>query len=313
MRGKALLALVVATLLGVSAAHAASVSETPLRADHLVGLYFRPDDATAPLPGMIMLGGSEGGLSPIVTAEARALAAQGYAVLQLGYFGLSGLSETLQLIPVEYFEHAVSWLASQQGVEAQHIGIMGTSIGGEAALLVASHDPRITAVIAAVPSAIVWRGIGAWGQRDPASSFTLGGEPLPALPHVFSQTDSVFDGYAQGLAALPDHPAARVAVLAINGPVMLVCGARDDVWPSCPMARDAAEMLKRGGFTHRLVLLAYPEAGHAVFGPPVAPSDPFYADLGALGGTAAANDAARADAWPRALAFLHAAFSTAAH
>lgn len=68
-------------------------------------------------------------------------------MLQPGYFGLNGLSEILQLIPGESFEHATS-----------------------------------------------------------------------------------FDGYSQGLAELPDHPAA---------------------------------------------LLAYPEAAHAVFGPPVAPGDAF--------------------------------------
>ncbi|GAB0112951.1 acyl-CoA thioester hydrolase/BAAT C-terminal domain-containing protein [Acidisoma sp. C75] len=303
------LALALLLSLGLATARAGGLSERPLKADHLIGLYVRPEDTASPRPGMLLLGGSEGGLSPVVRAEARALAAQGYAVLQLAYFGLNGLPESVQLIPVEYFERAISWLRHQPGVDPRRIGIMGTSVGGEAALLVASHDPRIRAVVAAVPSGIVWQGIGGWGARDPASSFTLGAKALPGLPHLFSANESVFAGYRQGLATLPEHPAARMPLRAINGPVMLICGGKDDVWPSCPLAEDAAADLRRGGFAYPVLLLAYPNAGHAVFGPPIAPADPFYADLGALGGTAAANDAARADAWPRALGFLRAAFS----
>lgn len=307
---RALLASTLVVFLAGVAARAATVSETRLRSDHLIGRYFAPIDAPGPNPGMIVLGGSEGGLSPVVSAEARALAAKGYAVLQLAYFGLNGLPETVQLIPVAYFERAVSWLGRQPGVDPHRLGIMGTSVGGEAALLVASHDPRIRVVIAAVPSAIVWQGIGTWGERDPASSFSLDGSPLPALRHIFSSGDSVFAGYAQGLTLLSGHRSARMPIRAIDGPVMLVCGGRDTVWPSCPMAQGAARRLRQDGFPYPVALLAYPRAGHAVFGPPVPPGDAFYPDLGALGGTAAANDAARADAWPRALAFLRRAFAT---
>lgn len=294
-------------LCGISSARAAAVIEIPLSADHLTGLYFRPAVTTGKLPGVIVLGGSEGGLNPAVSAEARALAATGYATLQLAYFGAPHLPETLQLIPVEYFERAVAWLQKQPNVDPGHIGIMGTSIGGEAALLVAAHDPAITAVIAAVPSDIVWQGIGPWGDRSPQSSFTLGGQPLPDLPYRVSETGTVFDRYAAGLAALGDHRAALIPLMQIRGAIMLICGGRDVVWPSCRMAQAAAARLHRQGFGHAVVLLDFPKAGHAVFGPPLGRSDPGYADLGALGGTAEANEAARAADWPQALAFLKAA------
>ncbi|GAB0117697.1 hypothetical protein Acid7E03_17690 [Acidisoma sp. 7E03] len=260
---------------------------------------------------MIVLGGSEGGLAAAVSAEAEALAAQGYVVLQLAYFGLPGLPQDLQLIPVEYFEHAVAWLQKQPGVDPRHIGIMGTSVGGEAALLVASHDPAISAVIAAVPSGIVWQGIGPWGLRNPASSFSLNGRPLPDLPYRVSQSDTVFDRYASGLAAIGDHRRALIPIQAIEGPVMLICGGRDVVWPSCALAREAARRLRAAGFPHPVLLRVFPKAGHAVFGPPEAKGSETYRDLGALGGTAEANAAARETVWPEALGFLAAAFSTA--
>lgn len=312
MIGRGLLCAVLALLaLGALSPARAGIIESSVTADHLVGLYIRPDDAAQTLPGVILLGGSEGGLNAAVTAEARALAEQGFATLQLGYFGAAGLPETLQLIPVEYFKRAVSWLQKQPGVDPRHIGIMGTSVGGEAALLVASHDPAITAVVAAVPSDIVWQGIGPWGDRNPDSSFSLNGHPLPDLPYRVSETGTVFDRYAAGLSARAAHPRAAIPLMKINGPVMLVCGGRDVVWPSCRMARAAAARLRAGGFTHPVVLLAFPKAGHAVFGPPFKPDGASYFGLGALGGTAEANNAARAIAWPRALGFLKAALAPA--
>lgn len=274
----------------------------------LVGYFMRPADTQGVLPGVIVLGGSEGGLDPAVRKEAQLIADHGYAVLQLGYFGAPHLPETLQLIPLEYFMKAVAWLRTQPGVDAAHIGIVGTSIGGEVALLVGAHDPAITVVVAAVPSNAVWQGIGGWLDQNPASSFSLAGEPLPDLPFGWTgKMHDIFNRYARGLAALPQHPSALIPVEAINGPVMLICGERDTIWPSCVMAAAAAARLRQRGFPHSVAFLDFPEAGHAVFGPPMAPNDPEYPNLGGLGGSAAANNAARQVDWPRFLAFLDAA------
>lgn len=51
-------------------------------------------------------------------------------------------------------------------------------------------------------------------------------------------------------------------------------------------------------------ILAYEEAGHFVFGPPVSSSSPFYPRLGAFGGTVEGNAAARDDSWPKVIGFL---------
>lgn len=82
------------------------------------------------------------------------------------------------------------------------------------------------------------------------------------------------------------------------------------MWPACPMARQvAARSAARGG--PPVSILAYANAGHLVFGPPVAPDDPFHRRLDALGGTVAGNAAARADSWPRVVRFLKAALGPA--
>lgn len=114
----------------------------------------------------------------------------------------------------------------------------------------------------------------------------------------------VYQSYAGGLRALPRHPDALIPVERIHGPVLLICGKRDRVWPSCPMAAAVMARLRARNFAYPVQFLAFPRAGHAVFGAPVDPASDDYADLGSLGGSAAANAAARRSAWPAFLAFL---------
>jgi hypothetical protein len=310
-------------LLGLAAAPgAARARETDIvvstvSQDGMVGLLLRPavsaDRVPAgAVPAVLVLGGSEGGLSPEVTQEARLIAQHGMAAFQLAYFGTGDLPESLQLIPLEYFMHAIAWLGVQPGIDPARIAILGTSVGGEAALLIASHDNAVHAVVAAVPSGIVWQGLGIWGQRNPLSSFSWHGQALPSLPHGVARGTTIFDRYASGLSNLGRHRDAIMPVERIRGPVMLVCGGRDVIWPSCPMARMVAAQLHAAHFVYPVAVLAFPKAGHAVFGPPRAVSDPTYPDLGSLGGTPAANDAARTEDWPAFLAFLDRAFDDVA-
>ncbi|MCB8881008.1 dienelactone hydrolase family protein [Acidisoma cellulosilytica] len=307
---KRLLALCVIGLMlpAVSAcADERPVTETPVTADGMVGNFFRPTESETPMPAVLVLGGSEGGLNPAVTQEARLIAQHGMASLQLAYFGTGRLPETLQLIPVEYFMQAIRWLQAQPGIDPTRIAILGTSVGGEAALLIASHDPAVRAVVAAVPSGIVWQGLGTWGMVKPESSFSWQGRALPDLPYQRGETGDTFDRYAMGLNSLPRHRDAIMKLSRINGPIMMICGGRDVVWPSCPMVAMAAAQLKAAQFPHPVAVFAFPKAGHAVFGPPVMPASPHnpdFADLGSLGGAAIANNAARAVAWPASLAFL---------
>jgi uncharacterized protein len=289
----------------------ADLTMTSLSGGAIIGRLFRPKSAIGALPGVVLLGGSEGGLNSIVSLEAELLARQGYVVLQLGYFGAPGLPEKLQLIPIEYFTHAVDWLGAQPGVDDAHIGIFGASIGGEVALVVAAYDPKIKAVVAAVPSSVVWPGIDTSstpGERP--STFTLAGKPLPDLPYGWTGAfHGVFALYDDGLKALDQHPDAVIPVEKINGRVMLVCGQADTLWPSCPMSEQAAARLKAHG--RPVELLEYAEAGHTVFGPPVDPAVPYFRSIAPLGGTPEGVATARKDAWPKALAFLAAALKPA--
>lgn len=51
------------------------------------------------------------------------------------------------------------------------------------------------------------------------------------------------------------------------------------------------------------------DAGHFVFGPPIARDHRFYPRLGEYGSSMEGNAAAHADSWPKVVAFLRRAFA----
>lgn len=270
-----------------------------VRADGVLGHWYPAADAQKG-PAVLVVGGSEGGLGQGLVSQATALQSEGYSVLALSYFGAEGQPDALVDVPLETFDAGLNWLVEQPEVNPARIAMIGGSKGAEAALLMAARSNRFAAVVAYVPSHVVWQGIDLvrpWRMStSPQSSWTDAGKPLPYAAFGTERTDTLAETYQAALdAGVP--AAARIDVAAIEAPVLLTCGGRDTIWPSCRMAQELAAAGRDGQVT----LLSYPDAGHLVQGPPV-DIDPERDESG--GGTAKANHEARADAWPRVVAFL---------
>jgi dienelactone hydrolase len=279
-----------------------------VHADGLVAQYIRP---TTPgrHPALLILGGSEGG-SEGVRALAAPFARQGYAVLALSYFGAEGLPRNLDQIPLEYFATGLRWLAARPDVDAGRIGVYGISKGGEAALLVASRNPQIRATVGGVPSNVSWQGIirPAWDNR---SSWSEGGRPLAYLSYDFSRGfTSILALYTGALPSLPQHPDAEIPVERINGPVLLISGRDDKMWPSAAMSDAVVARLRAHNFRFPVTNLAFENAGHAVANPPVLGHSPLGPDS-FVGGTEEGNASGRAEAWRATLCFLRDALAPA--
>jgi dienelactone hydrolase len=105
---------------------------------------------------------------------------------------------------------------------------------------------------------------------------------------------------AETLKTLPQHPGAAIPIERTAAPVLLVCGEADTLWPSCPMARQLVRRA-RGHGRPAITLLAYPGAGHRVLG------QPRQGAAAAKGSASDASNRARADSWPRVIAFLKSA------
>jgi uncharacterized protein len=269
---------------------------------------YYPNKSNAAAPGVLLLGGSEGGLGQGAKDAATALQAEGYSVLTPAYFGAPGLPKRLELVPLETFDRALAWLAARPEVDSSRLGIGGVSKGAEAALLVATRHPELRAVVAGVPSSAVWPGIK-WASLKTKSSWTVGRKPLPALPYGPFRLRMLFRDvgvvYRDGIKKFADHPASQIAIETIHAPVLLLCGEEDNLWPSCVMSRQLkARAAAEGG--PAVTVLAYKDAGHLSVGPALTHDDPHVNDLSALGGSIAGNNAARAAGWQQILVFMRA-------
>jgi len=109
----------------------ANIERKEIREHGVVGTFFYPKDMRKG-PGVIVLYGSGGG---IPETKVELLASHGYATLALGYFGVQGLPEKLERIPLEYFTNAIMWFKLQSQVDAQSVALVGTSRGGELVLI----------------------------------------------------------------------------------------------------------------------------------------------------------------------------------
>lgn len=283
------------------------VKRQSVRTDGIVGTLFYP---TTPgmYPTVITLGGSEGGLGE---SRARLLASRGYTAFALAYFGFETLPKELVELPLEYFAKAIAWLKTQPSVNPDQIVVMGTSKGGELALLLSATYPQdIKGTIAYVPSAVVYRGLYS-GQTN-RSSWTLGGKPVPFLGFAYTpecialanKKPPVYNCvYGKALENVAAVATASIAVEKINGPVLLLSGTDDQVWPSAQFSEMVMARLKAKNFAFTYEHLRYEGAGHFI-GVPFLPSNQTQtADL-VGGGTAEANGTASADSYIKVLDFL---------
>jgi dienelactone hydrolase len=255
-------------------------------------------------PGVLLLGGSEGGIGSSLTRQATSLQTEGFSVLTPSYFGAPGQPENLELVALETFDRALEWLRDQKEVDPQRVAVVGHSKGAEAALLVGTRHRDLKAVIASAPSSAVWPGIN-WSKLKAESSWTSSGRPLAALPYgsVFSAFRGIGRLYTEGLKHSRKHPKTAIEIERIRTPVLLVCGERDTLWPACRMSRQLKARADDAGGPE-IRILAYERAGHRAFGPALATDDPGFERLGGWGGTPAANNAAHADGWPKVVNFL---------
>lgn len=250
------------------------------------GEYAAPPAANGSRPGVVVFGGSDGGL--YTTVEAALLAAHGFPALALAYFREPGLPPTLQRIPLEYFARAIRWLAKQPGVDSAHVIVEGTSRGSEAALLLGVRYPQLVhAVIARVTNDVVLCGI-TQSLQCAGPSWTMNGAPIPYTQEFDEPSPT-------------DVPGAVIPVEMIQGPLLLSCGGVDAVWSSCAFAHAIQARLEVHGYRHAHQLAEYPDAGHGA-GFNEAPSVPIH--YAALGGNAEADALAITDFWSRELAFL---------
>lgn len=296
------------------------VTSTEIRTDGLVGTLCVPDDGRR-YPGIVMLGGSEGGLHD---DDAALLAGHGFAVLALAYFGMPGVPDRLARIPLEYFGTALRFLGRHPRVLGDRLGVLGGSFGGQAALLVGATFPEVRAVVSVAGSGVITQGIDGdivsgdflhimatevppWMWRGTPLPFVAN----PVTPELRRQVDAgepvaMRASFEHGMADTARLAAATIPVERIRGAVLLISVGDDRSWPCDSLSEIAMRRLAAQPHEHRHV--HFPRAGHAVCAPPFRPTTETVEQgpgvLLDLGGTPEDNAAAQRDAWAESIAFL---------
>jgi len=198
--------------------------------------------------GVIVLTGSGGGKA---NYSAERIAEMGFDVLSLAYFDRNGTSivpETLELIPLEYFEEPKQWLMDRPNTRNDGVILYGLSKGAELSLVLASHDSDYEAVIALAPSHVVWQGNpkNFANLLSSPSSWSQGGQGLPFVPYVSNEERDQLGFSNRHAASLTNNSAveeARIKVEDISGPVLLLSGSSDNNWPSSSMGAEICKTI----------------------------------------------------------------------
>jgi dienelactone hydrolase len=275
------------------------VTATEVREGGLAATFCR-DAAPGRRPGVILVGGSGGGIG-WQRMMAKLLASHGYSALGLAYFDFEGLPSALEEIPLEYFGRAIRWMQESPFVDPERLAVCGVSKGGELALLLGASFPAIKAVVAYVPGSAVFQSIApSWPMT---SSWSRDGKGLPFVPYDLATASSgadLLEIYQASLKNVKAVEEARIPVENIAGPVLLISARDDTIWPSTAMSEAVVVRLNAADHPHGVDHVAYENAGHSI-------SRPVHTALvGNLrnGGTAAGNAHASVDAWRQLLGFL---------
>jgi len=297
-----------------------TIQTIQVRDEGLVGTFYMPA-TPPPWPAVLVLGGSGPG---IFGFPALMLASEGIAALALAYFGMPGLPKDFERIPLEYFGTALGWLQRRSDVRRDALAVAGASRGGELALLLASTYPQIRAAISWAGSGLVYGGVVSMGA-PPAAGWTREGIDIPFASFDVSAVDmaakpiALTPGFVAALADTARVLAAEIPVERINGPVLLISGTDDQVWPATQLSEIAVRRLRAHRHPFAVEHLVYEGAGHVIV-PPM-PDYGFgmthavHPVLGldfAFGGTPQLNTGASHDSWARILKFLDQTFASGA-
>jgi uncharacterized protein len=199
---------------------------------------------------------------------------RGYHVLEAEYFlrpTVLTIPDKLSEIRLESFlEEIEEYLKSKKTapyIDQDLIGVMGTSKGGELALLLGSLYRQFKFVIGVVPSHVVFQASNTTLYHY--SSWTYQGQAVPFIPfpnfsiatiwgvltRIFCRSENVNFTWMhnQALKNTIAVEKALIKVENINGPILLVSATRDQWWPSAKMSRLIMKRLEENHFTYSFV------------------------------------------------------------
>ncbi|KAK2509710.1 hypothetical protein MC885_019738 [Smutsia gigantea] len=277
------------------------VRREPVRAGRVRATLFLPP-GTGPFPGIIDIFGTGGGL---LEYRASLLAGHGFATLALAYYDFEDLPKKSDSIYLDYFEEALCYMLQHSQVKGPGIGLLGTSLGADICLSMASFMKNISATVSI-------NGSGFSGNKAICYKQTC----IPSLGHDLRRTKVAFSGLLDIVDIRNDivggcENPSIIPLEKADGPILFIVGQDDHNWRSELYAQTASERLQAHG-KGKPQIISYPGTGHYIEPPyfPMCPASlykvvnkPFYL-LGIWGGEPRAHSKAQVDAWKHILTFF---------
>jgi dienelactone hydrolase len=195
----------------------------------LRGIIHRPEITTGRAPAVVLLHGFTGNHVEdqfLFVQMAHRLTEAGFAALRFDFYGSGDSDGTFDEMTIETevgdAGRAVEWMSQQFGVDGDRIGVLGLSMGGCVAALLAGRDPRVKA-------AVFWNAL-----CKPRDHF----EDIP--------TTGPYPGMTGGLRVGPNFLPAMYAcepleaVRSFRGPALIINGTGDLAVP--PSEGDALKL-----------------------------------------------------------------------
>lgn len=259
--------------------------ETPVKFQsdglQLAGIVHVPDGLKKgeKRPGMIVLHGFGGNKDrPGSINQAEMFCNWGYVTLRFDMRGLGESEGTPRRVicmeQVADTKNALTWLAEQDEVDTDRIGLIGHSFGAAIAVYTGGVDERVAAVISSGgwgdgarkfrnqhPSPEAWAKFtsmleeGKRHKRETGESLMVSRWDIVPIPeHLRSNLakDSFFEFPAETAQSMFDFRADEVVGNIAPRPLLLIHSAADSVTPT----EQSVELFKRAGQPTELILLA---------------------------------------------------------
>ncbi|XP_012511688.1 PREDICTED: acyl-coenzyme A thioesterase 4 [Propithecus coquereli] len=273
------------------------VRREPVRAGRVRATLFLPP-GPGPFPGIIDIFGLGGGL---LEYRASLLSGHGFATLALAYYDFEDLPKQLDNIHLEYFEEALCYMLQHPQVKGPGIGLLGSSLGANICLSMASFLKNVSATVSINGSVFS-------GNRGIHYKQTS----IPPLCHDLRRTKVAFSGLLDIVDIHNDtfggcENPSMIPIEKAQGPILFIVGQDDHNWRSELYAQGASERLQAHG-KEKPQIICYPGTGHYIEPPyfPMCPAS-FHILLNKpviWGGEPRPHSKAQVDAWKQILAFF---------
>jgi pimeloyl-ACP methyl ester carboxylesterase len=247
-------------------------------------------------PILITLGGSEGG-SFWGNLISGALSSRGFYSLSIPYVNIPNQPTTFENIDLKLFESAISFL--RKHYPSQKIIPIGVSRGGELSLLISSMF-GLDGAIAYCPSNVVWSGYSKYKRIQDFPAWVIEEKEIPyisAKMPPFGKFSS--DHYMYTMKYSKNLP--LIEVEKILGPILLITGQDDRVWPANYMSKCIVDRLDSLDFQYEINHINYKNSGYHIAFPGYYPTTTY----DSFGGDAQNNAHSQISSWKAVQEYLN--------